>query len=159
MISLQKEERILTLLDTGRGSVRQIALSTGVSRSTVSAIRDNRVSRAAIRAVFARRKFTATGERTIFHKIAQKCLICKTRVTTLPCVFCNVGSVDSEKYAACNYELKLDRLLGKEGKRFVCVAEGILDLDSMRVIHHPLFASLVKQARDALKLLPKESKP
>lgn len=125
MIPLRKEKRILTLLNIGGISARKIALRVGVARETVKAVRDNRKSRALSRAAETRKLAVSS-------------------------------SVEFKKKWKDGWEhkLKLERLLGQEGERFVYIVRDIINLDSMRVIHHPLFASLVKQSREAMKLLP-----
>ena len=121
MISKEKEERILTLLNIRGVSLKKIAMTVEVSRGTVAAVRDNRMSRNALRKIPVYRKLPTQAQGP-----------------------------------AWTHDMKLDILLGREGRRFVCVVKDIINIDSMRAIHHPLFASLVKQARDTLKLLPKE---
>lgn len=85
------------------------------------------------------------------------CPTCKAKVTTLPCVICRTKELDVISIRNNDW-LKLDRLLGTEGEKFVRIVKDIINIDKMRAIHHPLFASLVKQSRDALKVLPNSLK-
>jgi len=155
MISLQKERRILELL--GGRSERAIANQVGVSRDTVRAVRVNHVTRDATRATLARQEFSRTGKRTKLNgKYARQCPGCLAKITTLPCVYCGTLESHEKPNASWVHDLKMERLLGSVGKEFVRIARDIINLDEMRVIHHSLFASLVRQSRDALKLLPEK---
>jgi hypothetical protein len=151
MIPLQKEKEILSLLESGGLSARKIALRVGVARETVRAVRDNQTSRAASRAVAAHQKMILKPIKKL--REPKRCPICRAKVNILPCVYCSTLS-SGGTLEARGHELKLDQKLGEVGRRFVYIVRDIINLDDMRVIHHPLFASLVKQSYDAMALLP-----
>ena len=144
MIPEQKEKRILTLLSRNI-STRKIAFNVGVSRETVRAVKNNHKDRAVIRAS-NRCKLLSLPFKKIKKKGITICPTCKARITILPCVFCH--SVDWIG------KLTLERLICQEGKRFIYIVKDLIRLDDMRVIHHPLFTDLIRQAREAVALLP-----
>lgn len=144
MISIDKEKRIRSLLETGL-THKEIAQREQVSLGTITTI-------AGLPGLRIRKKKIIPSELEKLEK-PRICPICKAKVTIWPCVLCNPIEPSEHSLSSEIKIIKLTKLLeayAAEALELFRIVQDLRSLHKLRLIENKLFDILGNRAKDSL---------